>query len=152
MDFPAVLTGAGGPEARQPYSALTKGRTPCRDDAERTRVLRFERLDLLVALGLAGIINMAMLAAAARLFHNPPTPRSEPSSRTTPASPSSPAGWPPLPSPSRCSASGVSSSSVGTYAGQLVMQGFTRLNIPLMLRRAITMAPAIILLASASTL
>ena len=53
------------------HSALTKGRVPCRDDRERGRVLRFERTDVLIALSLAGIINMAMLAVAAKLFHVP---------------------------------------------------------------------------------
>ena len=52
------------------HSALTNGRTPVRDDRERARVLRFERLDILIALGLAGVINMAMLAVAAKLLHN----------------------------------------------------------------------------------
>jgi manganese transport protein len=46
------------------HSALTNGRMPCRDDAERRRVLRFERLDVVIALGLAGVINLAMLAVA----------------------------------------------------------------------------------------
>ena len=53
------------------HSALTKGRMPCRNDRERGRVLRFERLDVIIALGLAGLVNMAMLAVAAKLFHTP---------------------------------------------------------------------------------
>ena len=53
------------------HSALTKGRMPCRNDKERSRVLRFERLDVIIALGLAGLVNMAMLAVAAKLFHTP---------------------------------------------------------------------------------
>ena len=53
------------------HSALTNGRMPVRDDRERARVLRFERLDVIIALGLAGIVNMAMLAVAAKLFHTP---------------------------------------------------------------------------------
>ena len=52
-------------------SELTKGRVALHDDAERRRVLRFERIDVIVALGLAGAINLAMLAAAAKLFHSP---------------------------------------------------------------------------------
>src|SRR5437588_719513 len=59
------------PHAIYLHSALTQGRTPVRSDAERRRVLRFERLDVIVALGLAGLINMAMLAVAAKLFHTP---------------------------------------------------------------------------------
>ena len=55
------------------HSALTQDRMPCRDDRERSRVLRFERLDVIIALGLAGLVNMAMLAVAAKLFHTPPS-------------------------------------------------------------------------------
>ncbi len=51
------------------HSALTNGRTPVRDARERARVLSFERLDVILALGLAGVVNMAMLAVAAKLFH-----------------------------------------------------------------------------------
>src|SRR5437588_2932715 len=53
------------------HSALTNGRPPVRNDRERARVLRFERLDVIIALGLAGIVNLAMLAVAAKLFHTP---------------------------------------------------------------------------------
>ena len=53
------------------HSALTKGRMPTRNDREKKRVLRFERLDVYIALGLAGLVNLAMLAVAAKLFHTP---------------------------------------------------------------------------------
>ena len=48
------------------HSALTNGRVPVRDDSERSRVLRFERIDVIIALGLAGVINLAMLAVAGK--------------------------------------------------------------------------------------
>ena len=54
------------------HSALTKGRTPVRNDAELRDVLRFEKIDVIVALGLAGLVNMAMLCVAAKLFHDRP--------------------------------------------------------------------------------
>src|SRR5207245_2861495 len=57
------------PHAIYLHSALTQGRTPAHSDSERRRILRFERLDVIVALGVAGVINLAMLAAAAKLFH-----------------------------------------------------------------------------------
>ena len=57
------------PHAIYLHSALTKGRTTVRNEEERSRVLRFERIDVIVALGLAGLVNMAMLAVAAKLFH-----------------------------------------------------------------------------------
>src|SRR4029077_17086904 len=50
------------------HSALTKGRVWCRDDAERRELLRFQRLDVVVALGAAGLVNLAMLFTAAALF------------------------------------------------------------------------------------
>jgi manganese transport protein len=57
------------PHAIYLHSALTQRRVPIDDERERRRVLRFERLDVIVALGLAGLINMAMLAVSAALFH-----------------------------------------------------------------------------------
>src|SRR4029078_10565278 len=60
------------PHAIYLHSALTKGRTPVRNEAERGRVLRFQRTDVIVALGLAGLVNMAMLSVAAKLFHGRP--------------------------------------------------------------------------------
>ncbi|MGH2893735.1 MAG: Nramp family divalent metal transporter, partial [Solirubrobacteraceae bacterium] len=53
------------------HSALTKGRVPVRDDAERRQVLSFERVDVIIALSLAGLINLAMMAVFAKLFHTP---------------------------------------------------------------------------------
>jgi manganese transport protein len=131
------------------HSALTKGRTDVRSDADRARVLRFERIDVIVALGLAGLVNMAMLAVAAKLFHGR-------------------AGWSQVDTivgahngfanlvggtgalafSVALLASGASSSSVGTYAGQVVMAGFVNLRIPLFLRRALTMVPALIVIAA----
>ncbi len=58
------------PHAIYLHSALTKNRMPTRDDGERSRVLRFERLDIIIALTCAGLVNMAMLAVAAKLFHS----------------------------------------------------------------------------------
>ena len=134
------------PHAIYLHSALTKGRMPCRDDAERARVLRFERLDVLVALGLAGIINMAMLAVAARLFHNPAHAQIATIQQAHAGFAQLAGGLAALAFAVALLASGASSSSVGTYAGQVVMQGFVGLNIPLMLGRAITMAPAVVFL------
>ncbi len=134
------------PHAIYLHSALTKGRMPCRDNAERARVLRFERLDVLIALGLAGIINMAMLAVAAKLFHNPTLAQITTIQQAHAGFAQLVGGVAALAFAVALLASGASSCSVGTYAGQVVMQGFVGLNIPLMLRRAITMAPAIILL------
>ncbi|HET9103580.1 MAG TPA: Nramp family divalent metal transporter [Solirubrobacteraceae bacterium] len=129
------------------HSALTKGRMPAHNDAERRRVLRFERTDVLIALGLAGVINLAMLAAAAKLFHT--------QGLTGVATIESAhfhigrlvGGGAALAFAVALLASGASSSSVGTYAGQVVMRGFIDRQIPVLVRRTVTMLPALIILA-----
>jgi manganese transport protein len=130
------------------HSALTKGRMPVRSERERSRVLRFERLDVIIALGVAGIVNLAMLAVAAKLFHTPAL-----SGLTT--IPQAHAelgrlvgGGAALAFAVALLASGASSSSVGTYAGQVVMAGFINRRIPVMLRRGLTMLPAFVVLAA----
>ena len=128
------------------HSALTKSRVSCRDDAERRELLRFQRLDVIIALGLAGLVNLTMLFVAASLFH-----------RTGAGSVGSieaahagidrlVGGGAALAFAVALLASGLSSSSVGTYAGQVVMQGFIGRRVPLFLRRAITMLPALVVL------
>ena len=94
------------PHAIYLHSALINGRVPARSDRERRRILRFERLDVVVALGLAGLINMAMLALAATLFHNPGHPASRPSRRPMPALPGWWAAGQRWPLPSPCSPRG----------------------------------------------
>jgi manganese transport protein len=129
------------------HSALTKGRVPCRDDAERGRVLRFERTDVMIALGLAGIINMAMLALAAKLFHVPGLEDLSSIPQFHDQFGKLVGGGAAVAFAVALLASGASSSSVGTYSGQVVMSGFINVRIPLLLRRAVTMIPAIVVLA-----
>ena len=129
------------------HSALTNGRVAARGDSERRRVLRFGRIDVIVALGLAGLVNMAMLAVAAKLFHT-----SALSGLTTiPAAHAQlgrlVGGGAAIAFAAALLASGIASSSVGTYAGQVVMSGFIRVRVPLLLRRAVTMIPALVILA-----
>ncbi len=130
------------------HSALTQGRMPVRNEQERTRVLKFERLDVIIALALAGIVNMAMLAVAAKLFHTPGLSGLS----TIPAAHAEfgrlVGGGAALAFAVALLASGASSSSVGTYAGQIVMAGFINVRIPVMVRRALTMIPALIVLAA----
>jgi len=129
------------------HSALTQGRMPVHNEQERTRVLKFERLDVIIALALAGLVNMAMLAVAAKLFHTPglsglstiPVAHAE-FGRLV-------GGGAALAFAVALLASGASSSSVGTFAGQIVMAGFINVRIPVMVRRALTMIPALIVLA-----
>ena len=136
------------PHAIYLHSALTKGRTPVRNEAERKRVLRFERIDVIVALGIAGLVNMAMLAVAAKLFHDTPGWSHVDTIRGAHAGFSHlVGGTAALAFAVALLASGASSSSVGTYAGQVVMAGFVNLRISLFARRALTMVPALIVLA-----
>ncbi len=129
------------------HSALTKGRMPTRDASEKRRVLRFERLDVYIALGLAGVINMAMLAVAAKLFHTPALSGISTIEQAHAEFTRLIGGGAALAFSVALLASGASSSSVGTYAGQVVMAGFIDFRIPLVLRRTITMIPALTVLA-----
>jgi manganese transport protein len=129
------------------HSALTKGRMPCSNDRERSRVLRFQRLDVMIALGLAGLVNMAMLAVAAKLFHTPALSGLSTIQDAHKQFGHLVGGTAALAFAVALLASGASSSSVGTYAGQVVMAGFINVRISLLLRRVITMIPAIAVLA-----
>jgi manganese transport protein len=135
------------PHAIYLHSALTQGRMPVRDDAERGRVLRFERTDVIVALGLAGLVNLAMLAVAAKLFHGTGHTNVTTIQQAHAGFANLVGGTAALAFAVALLASGASSSSVGTYAGQVVMAGFINLRVPLLLRRLITMIPAIVVLA-----
>jgi manganese transport protein len=130
------------------HSALTNGRMPCRNDQERGRVLRFERLDVIIALGLAGLVNMAMLAVAAKLFHTPALSGLSTLQGAHAQFGHLVGGTAALAFAVALLASGASSSSVGTYAGQVVMAGFINVRIPLLVRRGITMLPALAVLAA----
>ena len=135
------------PHAIYLHSALTNGRMPCRDDAERARVLRFERLDVIIALGLAGLINMSMLAVAAKLFHAGGLTGIDTIQGAHAALGQLVGGTAALAFAVALLASGASSSSVGTYAGQVVMAGFVDVKISLYVRRLVTMIPALTVLA-----
>lgn len=129
------------------HSALTQGRIPCRTDAERGRVLRFERTDVIVALGLAGLVNMAMLAVAAKLFHTTGHLDITTIEQAHAGFANLVGGTAALAFAAALLASGASSASVGTYAGQVVMAGFVNLRVPLLARRLVTMIPALVVLA-----
>jgi manganese transport protein len=136
------------PHAIYLHSALTKDRIPCRDDRERGRALKFAQIDVLSALGLAGLVNMVMLAVAARAFHTPALSNLATIGQAHAELGKLAGGTAALAFAAALLASGASSSSVGTYAGQVIMEGFTRLRVPLLARRAITMLPALAILAS----
>jgi manganese transport protein len=129
------------------HSALTKGRVAVRDDGERRQVLRYERVDVVVALGLAGLINLAMLAVFAKLFHSPSLSGISSMQEAHAQLGQLVGGGAALAFAVALLASGASSSSVGTYAGQVVMAGFIGVRIRMWLRRAVTMVPALVVLA-----
>jgi manganese transport protein len=129
------------------HSALTQNRMRPRDDNEKRALLRFQRLDVTIAMGLAGLVNMSMLIIAASLFHaNGLTGLDSIEDAHTQFGAMVGTGAA-LAFALALLASGLASSSVGTYAGQVVMQGFIARTIPIILRRAVTMAPALIVLA-----
>jgi manganese transport protein len=128
------------------HSALTKSRVSCRDDAERRELLRFQRLDVIVGLGAAGFINLSMLCIAASLFSHAGRPHVDSIGAAHAGLGQMVGGGAALAFAVALLASGLSSSSVGTYAGQVVMQGFIRRRIPLFLRRGLTMLPALVVL------
>jgi manganese transport protein len=135
------------PHAIYLHSALTQDRMPLRDDRERGRVLRFERTDVIIALGIAGLINMSMLAVAAQLFHGSGHTGVETIQGAHAGFATLVGGGAALAFAIALLASGASSSSVGTYAGQVVMAGFIDVRISLYVRRIVTMVPAIVVLA-----
>jgi manganese transport protein len=130
------------------HSAMTKDRTPSRDDRDRRRLLRFQQLDVVTALGLAGLVNMAMLAVAARAFHTPALAGLDTIGQAHAELGRLAGGGAALVFAVALLASGVSSSSVGTHAGEVIMAGFVRLRVPLLARRAVTMIPALAILAA----
>ncbi|HET9123947.1 MAG TPA: Nramp family divalent metal transporter [Solirubrobacteraceae bacterium] len=128
------------------HSALTKNRVGARDPQERRRLLRFERLDVMVALTLAGLINLAMLAVAAKLLHVPGLTGVATIGAAHHELAVKVGGGAAIAFAVALLASGSSSSSVGTFAGQIVMAGFLGARIPLALRRVLTMIPALVIL------
>jgi manganese transport protein len=130
------------------HSALTQHRLVGASEEVKRRIFRFEVVDVVLAMGLAGLINMAMLVTAAAVFNarglvdvgddltavhdGLATHIGDPAALLLGVA---------------LLASGLSSASVGTMAGQVVMQGFVNRRIPLSLRRLVTMLPALVVIA-----
>jgi manganese transport protein len=131
------------PHAIYLHSGLTQSRVPVRDDTDRRKVLHFSNWEVVVTLALAGLVNMAMVMMASSAFHagHPEVAEIETAYHTlTPLLGAGAAGVFLL----SLIASGVSSSTVGTMAGQMIMQGFIGFRIPIWVRRLVTMLPAFI--------
>jgi len=134
------------PHAIYLHSGLTQERTPGLNLDQRRLLVRFSNREVIVALALAGLVNMAMVMMASSAFHagHPDVAEIETAYHTlAPLLGIGAAGIFLL----SLIASGVSSSVVGTMAGQMIMQGFVGFRIPIWLRRVITMAPAFVVVA-----
>jgi manganese transport protein len=129
------------------HSSLTQNRIVGANPDARRKIFRFEMVDIVIAMGTAGVINLAMLAMAAAVFHdrgmsgagNDLAQVFDGLNRYLGAHSGLVFGLALL-------ASGIASSCVGTMSGQVVMQGFLHRRIPIFARRAITMIPALILI------
>jgi manganese transport protein len=128
------------------HSALTDDRAS-QDAGQRRRMLLVNRVDVLVAMGIAGAVNMLMLIIAASLFHRHGVDVHTLEGAHAELGDLAGEGAA-LAFALALLASGVASTSVGTLAGQVVMQGFLARRVPLLLRRLVTMAPSLAVLAA----
>jgi manganese transport protein len=128
------------------HSALTQGRIVVRDPGQLRRLFRYECVDVTLAMGVAGLVNGAMLIMAAATFFEQgltTVGTIEEAHRTLAPLLGSASSWVFAVS---LLASGLSSSTVGTMSGQVIMQGFVHWQIPIWLRRLLTMLPALIVI------
>lgn len=128
------------------HSALTQGRIVAKDPVQQRRLYRYELIDVFLAMGLAGLINMAMLIMAASTFFNNGLTNIgtiQEAHRTLEPLLGPAASWVFAVS---LLASGLSSSSVGTMAGQVIMGGFLHRQIPVWVRRLVTVFPPMIII------
>ncbi|AGF28957.1 divalent metal cation transporter [Bacillus amyloliquefaciens] len=151
MDSVLLATGILGatvmPHAIYLHSALTQRRVVGKTDNERKKIFRFETIDILIAMVIAGAINASMLIVAAALFfknglyvEDLDVAYQQFGHYIGPASA--------ILFGIGLLAAGLSSSSVGTLSGDIIMQGFIRYRIPLYLRRFITIIPPMIIIIS----
>jgi manganese transport protein len=134
------------PHAIYLHSGLMQARVPVRTDEDRRFVLRFSNREVVIALSVAGLVNMVMVMMASSAFHagHPEVAEIETAYHTlTPLLGGAAAGVFLV----SLIASGISSSTVGTMAGQMIMQGFVGFRIPIWLRRLVTMLPAFVVIA-----
>jgi len=143
-----ILGATVMPHALFLHSALTQGRIRVKRDVQLRRLLRFEIVDVIVAMGVASLVNAAMLIMAAATFHRTGLTHIatiEEAYRTLQPLLGRASSWV---FGISLLASGLSSSTVGTSAGQVIMQGFVQRHIPVWLRRAITVVPSLIVIAT----
>ncbi|MFG1395078.1 Nramp family divalent metal transporter [Xanthobacter agilis] len=134
------------PHALYLHSGLTQSRTTPENAAQRRLLVRFSNREVVLALSVAGLVNMAMVIMAASAFHLGYSNVSEIETAYHTLTPLLGAGAAGIFLVSLI-ASGVSSSVVGTMAGQMIMQGFVGFRIPIFVRRLVTMVPAFVVVA-----
>jgi manganese transport protein len=145
-----IATGMLGatvmPHAIYLHGALTNQRYVSDTEAQRLALLRSQRVDVVSAMSLAGLVNLVMLVVAARTFfgRHPAVDTIE-QAHDRLGDALGPAAA--LLFALALLASGLASSSVGTYSGQIIMQGFLRRHVPLLIRRLVTLTPALVVLA-----
>lgn len=135
------------PHAVYLHSGLTQARTEIRNEEERRSLLRFSNIEVVIALAIAGLINLSMVMMAAGAFHSGHEDVAEIETAYHMLAPllGSAAAVVFLIS---LIASGISSSVVGTMAGQMIMQGFLHIQVPIWVRRLVTMLPAFAVVAA----
>jgi manganese transport protein len=142
-----ILGATVMPHAIYLHSGLTQNRTPARTEEGRRKLVRFSNREVIIALTLAGLVNMAMVVMASAAFHKGHSDIVEIETAYHTLTPLLGAGAAAVFLVSLLAA-GVSSSVVGTMAGQMIMQGFVGFRIPVWLRRIVTMVPAFVVIAS----
>ena len=142
-----ILGATVMPHAIFLHSALMQGRIVVRDKARLQSLYHFEIIDVVIAMGIASFVNVAMLIMAAATFHTSGLTHIatiEEAHRTLEPLLGSSAKW--IFGLSLL-VSGLSSSTVGTSAGQVIMQGFIQRHIPVWIRRLVTMGPSLVVIA-----
>ncbi len=129
------------------HSALTQHRLPAQSPADRRFLLRTGRLDIVLGMGVAGLVNLSMLVIAAALFAGTAVPDTDTLSGIYAGLGVQLDQVAAIAFAVALLASGFASSGVGTYAGQVIMAGFLRRRIPLLARRLLTLVPALVVLA-----
>ncbi|MEO8530808.1 MAG: Nramp family divalent metal transporter, partial [Deltaproteobacteria bacterium] len=132
------------PHAIYLHSGLMQSRALVQNDAQRRKVLRYSNIEVVLALSVAGMVNIAMVIMAASAFHQGYSDVAEIETAyytLTPLLGAAAAGFFLV----SLITSGISSSVVGTLAGQMIMQGFLRIHVPIWVRRLVTMVPAFLI-------
>jgi len=142
-----ILGATVMPHAIYLHSALVSTSIPATTVNQRRRALRAQRGDVFAAMSLAGLVNVSMLLVAAALFAGSAFGGTDSLEGAHDGFGAALDGSAALLFALALLASGFASTSVGTYAGQVIMDGFLQRRIPLFARRALTLVPALAILA-----